>query len=159
MGRSILVTDRRGVSPVFAYVLTLGITTLLVAGLLFTASGYVEGQRESVGEDELTVIGQQISADIAATDRLSRTDGASDASVQRDIPRTVVGSTYTVYVRKDGAGPTYPYLELTMSDPDVSVLVGIALAPGSELVESSVGGGSIVVVYDDTTGELEVRNE
>lgn len=159
MGRTVDVTNDRGVSPVFAYVLTLGITTLLIAGLLIAASGYVEGQREAVGENELKVVGQQISADISATDRLARTEGASDASVQRDIPRTVVGSTYTVHVRTDGAGPTHPYLELTMTDPDVSVSVGIALAPGSELVESSVGGGSIVVVYDDATGQLEVRND
>lgn len=159
MGRAVIVTDLRGVSPVFAYVLTLGITTLLIAGLLIAASGYVEGQREAVGENELKVVGQQISADIAATDRLSRTEGASNASVERDVPRTVVGSTYTVHVRTDGDGPTNPYLELTMSDPDVSVHVGLTLAPGSDLVESSVGGGTIVVVYDDTTGELEVRNE
>lgn len=159
MGRTDDVTAERGVSPVFAYVLTLGITTLLIAGLLIAASGYVEGQREAVGENELKVIGQQISADIAATDRLSRTEGASEASVERDIPRAVVGSTYTVHVRKDGAGPTYPYLELTMSNPEVSVLVGITLAPSSDLVESSVGGGSIVVVYDDTSGEMEVRND
>lgn len=157
MGRPGLVTDDRGVSPVFAYVLTLGITTLLIAGLLVAASGYVEGQRESVGENELRVIGQQISADISAVDRLSRTEGAANASVSRDVPRNVVGSTYTVHVRDDGNGPTAPYLELSMSDPDVTVQVGVVLAPGSSIVESSVGGGSIVVEYDG--GALEVRND
>lgn len=157
MGRSGLVTDERGVSPVFAYVLTLGITTLLIAGLLAAASGYVEGQRESVGENELRVVGQQISADISAVDRLSRTDGASNASVTRDLPRNVVGSTYTIHVRDDADGPTVPYLELSMSNPDVTVQVGVVLAPGTSIVESSVGGGTVVVEYDG--GDLEVRND
>lgn len=152
-----LVTDERGVSPVFAYVLTLGISTLLIAGLLVAASGYVEGQRSAVGENELQVIGQQVSADISAADRLSLTDGATDATVQRQIPRSVVGSSYKLHVRDDTEGPTRPYLELTASDPDLSVQVGVALAPDSTLVESTVGGGSIVVQYDGST--LEVRND
>lgn len=157
MGRTGLVSDDRGASPVFAYVLTLGVTALLVAGLLVAASGYVEGQRQSVGENELAVIGQQVSSDISAVDRLSRTDGAAEAAVGRDLPRTVVGSTYRIHVRDDGSGPTEPYLELTMSEPDVAVQVGIVLAPGTTLVESTVGSGPIVVEFDGS--DLEVRND
>lgn len=157
MERGALVIDDRGVSPVFAYVLTLGISTLLIAGLLVAASGYVEGQRSAVGENELQVIGQQVSADVSAADRLSRTEGAADATVQRDIPRTVVGSSYKLHVRDDDEGPTRPYLELTASNPDLSVQVGVALAPDSTLVESTVDGGSIVVEYDGSI--LEVRND
>lgn len=153
---SVSAGDDRGVSPVFAYVLTLGVTTLLIAGLLIAANGYVEGQREAVGENELQVIGQQVSADISAVDRLSRTDSASTASVRREIPRTVVGSTYKVHVRTDGEGPTDPYLEVETSDPNVTVQVGIVLAQQSSLAASTVGGGSIVVEYVD--GDLEVRN-
>lgn len=142
-------------SPVFAYVLTLGITTLLIAGLLIAASGYVEGQRESVAENELEVLGQQLSADIAATDRLARTDGANETWVRRDVPREVVGSTYTVHIRKDG-GPTEYYLELTSADLDISIVVGIATQTDLEL--TSVGGGTIVVEYDESANKIVVSN-
>lgn len=151
-----MTRNTRAVSPVFAYVLTLAITTLLIAGLLIAASGYVDEQRESVTENELEVLGQQLSADIAAADRLARTDGATATWVQRDIPRDIVGSTYTVHIRSDGAGPTEYYLELTAADLDVSIEVGIATQTALEI--TSVGGGSVIVEYDESANMIVVSN-
>lgn len=151
-----MTRNTRAVSPVFAYVLTLAITTLLIAGLLIAASGYVEGQRESVAENELEVLGQQLSADISAADRLARTDGATETWVRRDLPSDIVGSTYTVHVRSDGSGPTEYYLELTAADLDVSIEVGIATNTDLEL--TSVDGGSVIVEYDESADQIVVSN-
>lgn len=149
----------RAVSPVFAYTLTLAVTTLLIAGLFIAAGGYVTAEREAVAENELEVIGQQLSADIAAADRLSRTSGATDARIERQLPRTVVGATYTVEVldrTNTGEGPTEIYLELQSKQPDVTVQIGVSVV--RDVKTGSVGGGTVVVEYDDEDEELQVYN-
>ena len=148
------VTGERGVSPVFGYVLTLGISTLLVSGLLIAASGFVDTQREQTTESELQVIGQQVSADIAAADRLHRTDGATNVVIERDLPNSVVGSQYTVFVRSDD-GPTDTYLRLRTVRPEVTVKVGITSE--TDVVDSAAGGGKIKIQVTDA-GNLEVTN-
>ncbi|WP_254840222.1 DUF7266 family protein [Natronomonas marina] len=150
------MNGERGVSPVFGYVLTLGISTLLVSGLLIAAGGFVEDQREQTSRSELRVIGQQVSADIAAADRLHRTDGASEIAITRTIPEQVVGSQYKVAVRTDSNGPTVPYLELTATRPEVTVEIGVASE--TAVAESTVSGGEIVVEYESGPDELEVSN-
>lgn len=151
-----MIGGERGVSPVFGYVLTLGISTLLVSGLLIAAGGFVDQQRELTTESELRVIGQQVSADIAAADRLARTDGASEISVTRQIPEQVVGSQYSLSVETDANGPTQPYLQLRTVRPNVTVQVG--LTNQTAVAESRVGGGEIEVAYLPASDELEVRN-
>jgi hypothetical protein len=149
--------DDRAVSPVFSYVLTLGITTILIVGLLVAATGYVDDQRRQTTENQLQVIGQQLSADIAAADRLARTDGAEDVAIRRDLPDRIVGSSYTITVKNDSNGPTEYYLELSTARPDVTVTIGIASM--TDLATNGVGGGEVVVSYDSADDELEVSNE
>ena len=149
------MTGERAVSPVVGYVLTLGISTLLVSGLLIAASGFVDTQREQTTESELQVIGQQVSADIAAADRLHRTDGATDVVIERDLPDSVVGSEYTVFVRSDNDGPTDVYLRLRTVRPEVTAEVGVTNE--TNVAESAAGGGKIEIRVTGT-GSLEVTN-
>ena len=148
------MTGERAVSPVVGYVLTLGISTLLVSGLLIAATGFVDTQRERTTESELQVVGQQVSADIAAADRLYRTDGATDIVIKRDLPDSVVGSQYTVFVRSDDDGPTDAYLRLTTVRPNVTVEVGVANE--TNVANSAVGGGEIEISHDGNA--LKVTN-
>jgi hypothetical protein len=142
------VASVRGVSPVFGYALTLSISTMLVGALLVSAGAFVDDQRENTAESELRVIGQQVSADIAAADRLSRTDGAEDIRVSQTVPGSVVGSTYTIRVRQNG-GPTTPYLELSTTRPNVTVTVGIASKRDVRPGATAHGGEVVVVVVDN----------
>ena len=148
------MTAGRGVSAVFGYVLTLGISTLLVSGLIIAAGGFVGNQRELTSRSELRVIGQQVSGDIAAADRLVRSGGGTRTEITRQTPERAVGSQYTVAVRTDDGGPTPAYLELRTVRPEVTVEVGIANE--TAVAGSEVGGGEIVVRYDRAAGHLEV---
>lgn len=147
--------DTRAVSPVFAYVLTLGIAAILITGLVVAAGTYVEDQRERTAQSELQVLGQQLSSDIATADRLNRTDGTSEVRISRTLPNTVVGSQYRVDVRDDGEGPTDTYLRLTATDIEVTVTVG--LTTESDVV-GSADGSTVVVEYDKTNEQLVVQN-
>ena len=150
------VSHDRGVSPVFAYVLTLGISTLLISGLLIAAGGFVDTQREATSRSELRVIGQQVSADIAAADRMTRTEGSTEVSISRDLPERVVNSQYSLSVRTDTNGPTNPYLQLTTVEPNVTVDVGVASE--TTVGRSTISGGEMVVEYDGAADELVVKN-
>ena len=146
--------DERAVSPVAAYVLTLGVTAMLIGGLMIASGSFVDDHRQSTAQSELKVLGQQLSADLAAADRLSRSEGTSETSIQRSLPTRVVGSHYTVSVRHGGDGPTDPYLELEAPELDISVTVGVtSLQP---VPETTVDGGDVVVEYSN--GELVIQN-
>lgn len=146
------MSDTRGTSTTLGYVLTLGITSILITGLLFGAGGLVEDQRERTVRSELQVLGQMVAADVSAADRLA-TAGDATGSIRRDLPPTVAGSSYTLEVVSESQTETY--LRLSTDDPAVTVEVDMALR--TTLVESSVTGGRVVVTYDPVTG-LEVTD-
>ncbi|WP_254832164.1 DUF7266 family protein [Haloglomus salinum] len=147
--------DDRAVSTTVGYALSLGISALLISGLLIAGGGFLQDQRVTSTRSELTVIGHQIAADIASADRLVGTD-ASNIRVQRNLPDRVTGSAYTVAVVTSGE----THLRLTSAEPEVTVRVDVEaqFAPGG-LEQTSVDGGDIEVVYNpDGDDELVVRN-
>jgi len=146
----------RAVSPVVGYVLTLGITALLVSGLIIATGGFVDDQRERTTRSELRVLGQQVSSDIAAVDRLNRTGGAEEVVLERDLPDQVVSSEYTIRIEDGTGGPTDPYIELSTAQPAVTVQVGIASE--TDIVTSALGGGEIEVRYRKSSDDIRVDN-
>lgn len=156
----LMTVDRRGVSPVFGYALTLGIGMLLMVGLVMAAGGHVDSQREQVTESELQVIGGHVAADIAAADRLHRTAGTTEIQISRDLTYRVVGSTYRIEVKNNSQtafdGPTDHYLELTAREGNLNVSVVVGVPSQTRVAETSVGGGPIVV--EARGNELVVRN-
>lgn len=150
--RARLAIDERAVSTTLGYTLSLTVATLLVGGLLIAGGGFVEDQRERTVRNELQVIGQQVSADVAAADRLASTDGTNDrVVVSRNLPNEVTGVRYTIAVESDG-GETY--LTLSTDSPDVSVRVDFAAE--TSVAETDISGGDIQVTLMD--GELEVQH-
>jgi hypothetical protein len=149
----------RGQSTSLEYVLVVGITTLLVIGLVFSAGGYVEDQRERAIRTELEVLGQQVAADVAAGDRLVR-EGVTDFNLSRNLPETVAGVTYTVAIEVDDPGnaPSRDtFVRLTTSDPDVTVDVDMALE--TDVAEGSVDGREIRVTFDTAADQLVIEND
>ncbi|MFC4549507.1 MULTISPECIES: DUF7266 family protein [Halorussus] len=148
-----LATDERGVSTTLGYALSLTVATLLVGGLLIAGGGFVEDQRERTVRNELEVIGQQVSADVAAVDRLAQTVETGTVTVDRNLPERVTGKQYTIAVRADGADR---YLVLSVDRPEVSVRV--ELTSETTVAETAVSGGDVRVVYDPSADELEVQH-
>lgn len=151
-GEPRIQTDTRAVSTTLGYALTLSITMLLITGLILAGGTYVEDQREQVIRSELQVIGEQVSSDLAAVDRLAQTSQTDRVVIARQIPDAIAGTTYTIEVVD--AGTTNAHLELTTATPDVTVNVDLKLI--TTIAPGSVGGGDVEIVYDGT--DLEVRD-
>lgn len=141
--------DERAVSAVLAYTLTLGITSLLVIGLLVATGGFADDQRHETIHDELEVLGQQLAADLSAADRLVR-NGGQTVSVSRSLPNDATGVPYTIEI----VGGTPTTLRLSTSNPDV--IVEVQIRTQTPVSSSSVIGGDVAVV--ESGGNLEVRN-
>lgn len=144
--------NERALSTVVGYVLSLGIASLLIAGLLVATGGFVDEQREATIRDEMEVIGHQLAADISAADRLVRAGGSS-VTVFRTFPDQVAGVPYKI--RVDPGSPTT--LVLSTEDPEVTVEVDLrtqtSVGPTGGI---TIDGGAVVVEYTGT--KLEVSD-
>ncbi|WP_224269567.1 DUF7266 family protein [Haloprofundus salinisoli] len=146
-------TDR-AVSTTLSYVLALGITGILISGLLVAGGGLVEDQRDRTLENELRVVGQQLAADLETADALVRSAPSGRVRLARQLPPRVVGSSYVVEIAdEDGDGDT-EMIHLSTSNPDVTV--SVSFATRTTVAADSVSGGDVRIVYAD--GELVVEH-
>jgi len=151
----------RGTSTALSYVLTLSIATLLVSGLLFAGSTFVEDSREQVIRQELQVIGEHLASNVEQVERYANaTDIVRSASIEQTFPSRVTGSTYDVTLSGGGGDPR---LYLNATKPAVSVRIDLdsssrirnnadAYADGGTIAIRCEGGGS------DDCGGIVIEN-
>jgi len=148
------MSDARAVSTTLSYVLSLAIATLLITGLITAGGSYVDTQREQVIRDELTVIGQQLAADVERADRLVRAGNPGPGNsvtvtLNRTLSNRVTGESYDITLV-----PSEEAIVLNTTQPDVTIRIGIANQ--TNLASSSARGGDIQIRY--ASDKLEVRN-
>lgn len=156
-----LGTDERAVSSAVTHVLTIGITTVLVAMLLISGSSVLEAETDRSVESSLETIGERLAGEIDNVDRIAA-NGADTVTVTADHPHTVSSTGYTVDVlAADVCADEAPLLDgstqclrLTASEVDVVVYVPVTSEAGLD-TESSVSGGTIEIVYDGDEIRLE----
>lgn len=127
---------------------------LAVTGLVAAAGDFVNDQREQVVRTELDVVGEQLADRLVAADRLVQSGNQTDRLVvNATMPNRVAGVSYTVSVADTGSSR---WLNLTSHGPEVTVAV--KLETETDLVENSISGGNVDIVYGPTADELEVRS-
>jgi FlaG/FlaF family flagellin (archaellin) len=153
-------TDDRGVSTTLSYVLTLSITTLLLAGLLIATGGYVDDRREQIVRSQLEVVGQQTAASIEAADHLNSTTVGDDdpaVRVSRTLPERIARTGYTIAIRD---APPEVVVSADTRNLEVVVTVPVVVEASGGVRPVSVQGGDIVVEYDfDGGNELVVNSD
>ncbi|MFC5970237.1 hypothetical protein ACFPYI_02730 [Halomarina salina] len=142
--------EDRGLSTVISYVLTLGVTGILITGLLVAGGDIVGGQRQATIDSQMQVVGQQIVSDFETADQLSRDGTPSTIVLSRSYPDRMTGATYMVHL-EDVSGTTKQRLVLTTENPDVSVSVtfdtyrDISISGGG-----AIRGGELSITFDGT---------
>jgi hypothetical protein len=97
------------------------------------------------------VVGQRLAADVERVDRMAAAgDGVTTARINRSIPTAAVGERYQVELE----AAQEPTLVLTADGADVSV--SIPISNRTDLADSTVGSGSVAVVYDSDTEEIRL---
>ena len=148
------MTERtqRGVSFTLNYVLATAIAALLMSGLIVAGGNFVEDRRDPVVQEELTVVGQHVAAQLEQADRLVvASDDASETEtrIRRSYPEGVAGTTYTVRL---SASRETVFVNASTSEISVEVPVETETSLGS----SSADGGPVAVVYDSGADELVI---
>ena len=143
----------RGVSTTLSYVLTLGITTLLLTGLVTATSGYVEEQRERIVRAELEIVGQQVAATIENADHVGEPGG--EVELSRQLPRQIARTGYRIAVNESGMNRTV--VSASVRDGEVRVVVPVNIESDHTLNPTTVQGGPIRVAFDSSS-EIEVTS-
>lgn len=146
------MTDR-AVSTTLNYVLSLGIATLLITGLLLAGGTFVDDRRENVVRSELTVVGQQLAADLARADRLvTASAGSPDVRVEQSLPERITGVMYRVRLQEA------PDQRLVLNTTELDVSVAVNVTTRTSLADSGAEGGDMAIVYDTSDDHLEVTD-
>lgn len=162
--------DRRGVSVAVTHILAIGITTILLAGLLISAGSVLDRERENAAREELHTIGDRIGGEMSSVDRAGSAGADERIELETNHPSRVSGSSYTVRLR-DGSGGACDAsyvddhdgcLVLSTSELDRDVIVPLDLRDDTQVVDGAANGGDVFVVYENEPGsdpEITIEND
>ena len=150
-----LTADDRGTSIAITHVLTIGITTLLIAVLLTGAGGLLETETDRSAETSLETVGERLAGEIHSVDQLASENSDGTVTVTANHPRTVANSGYTVELLEPDDCADTPLLdgsteclELTSQGADVTTHVPVKTDTSLE-TGASAPGGTIEVTTED----------
>lgn len=153
--------DDRGTSIAITHVLTIGITTLLIAVLLTGAGGLLETETDRSAETSLETVGERLAGEIHSVDQLASENSDGTVTVTANHPRTVANSGYTVELLEPDDCADTPLLdgsteclELTSQGADVTTHVPVKTDTSLE-TGASAPGGTIEVSTDGD--EITIR--
>jgi hypothetical protein len=152
--------DDRAVSIAVTHVLTIGITTILITGLLVGASGLLESEKQGATRDELRTIGNRMVSEMSSA-YYSSGDGPNDRVVVRvSHPEYVAGNNYNVELRDSGCiAPAVSSSKcLVLQTPTGNNEVVIPIDPQIELQTPlpEVSGGSFYIVVEMSGGSMKL---
>jgi len=152
MRRRSSAPDDRGIETVLSHVLSVAITTLLIVGLVASATGYLDAQKQQAAAQELRSIGNKLASELATADRLARSGDSVELTSRQ--PETVAGSVYTASL-VDCSSPVC--LRISADNYDFSMLVPIENE--TTLSMTSRGGGRFRITSDGGASgpELDLR--
>jgi len=85
--------DTRGMSTPLSHVLSVGITTILLVGLVSGAAGFLDSQSERTARQEMDTIANRLASELDQADTLGRQ--GDNVTLNTTHKQTIAGSTYT----------------------------------------------------------------
>ena len=151
-----MIDDTRAVSPAVTQALTIGISTILISGLLLSGGQYIENRQEDTVRTGLQDIGSGVTSDLVRLDQFPTSSLEGDLQFRSEYPSELAGQGYRIEV-VDGSPVT-----ITVSSTTESLSTTVRFESDPDVCESTVGGGAVVVAYDEDgnggSGCLEVRD-
>ena len=147
-----LPADRRAVSVTITHVLTIGITTILISGLLIGTGTLLDSQKDRATYDEKSTIGDRLASEITAVEQsaLRSDDDDVDVVVRTEHPRQLSGGQYFVTLSDACDVWERDYcLELDSGQTDtVEVPLHLEEDPDEDDLNEPVQGGEIWIQSD-----------
>ena len=151
-----MIGDTRAVSPAVTQALTIGISTILISGLLLGGGQYIEERQENTVRTGLQDIGSGVTSDLVRLDQFPTGSLDDDISFTSEYPSRLGDQGYRIEV--ESGSPVTIHVNSTAE----SISTTIRFESQSEVCDSTVDGGTIAVAYDQdggpaSNGCLEVR--
>jgi hypothetical protein len=148
-----MMADERAVTPAVTHAMTIGISTILITGLLIGAGQLMDDQQSYVVEGGLENVGGAITSELVRVDQFDKTGVDSDITLTASHPSKVGGQTYDI-ILDPGSDETTLHLNAT----DQSELTVLTRFDNETAVcPSVVDGGTVVVAYNVSASCLELR--
>lgn len=148
--RSPLRGDRRAVSSTLGYVITLGISGILIVGLLTAGGTLVTNEREVVAREQLTVAGEQLATGMADADRLAATGDGGTIRVEVWLPDGAGSAPYSVRLVSQSTAAGEPNAtKIVAESPALDVSESVVVRTTFEVADATIDGGPVVVTFDD----------
>ena len=145
--------DDRGVSTAVSYILAIGITVILVSGLVVGMNSMMGSQSDRALDSELRVIGEGLGSEITSVDRVAMNANEGDTHIMRiEAPMFVAGEPYRIELDPN-EGESHARLVLITSERQHTVFLNTR----SEIAHSSVQGGTLWIATDGS--ELRLTEE
>lgn len=151
--------DDRAVSTAVTHVLAIGITTILISGLLVASASLLTGEQDSAGRTQLQEIGNRVAEQIyAASVAVDETGGGTQrATVRVDQPSRVSGYSYVANLYQgDQPECDDPVYSPSSGDPDHCLVLDPAagLEVQEQVIPVDIEGepGDYAVELDQTSG-------
>lgn len=137
--------DDRGAATALSHVLVIGITAVLLSGLLVGLSTFVDGQQEASTHEQLETIGSRVADQLARVDSLG---ARGNASLRAEFPDRVNQNRYIMeVVPPDDCDGTFVPDEiqacLELEAPDAGVTVYVPLDNRTAVSVSDPDSGSV----------------
>jgi len=142
--------DTRAASVPLTHALSLGITALLVAGLLLGSGQLLDRQAERVTEKSLRDVRESVANELTRIDRLSSSRPGTNVSSRVVYPACVGGTGYDIHL-VDRGGSAVVFTNAS------GVSTRVRLQFDSDVCGRSVNGGPVELVYDDDEDCLTIN--
>ncbi len=121
----VTAADDRAVSTAVTHVLAIGITTILISGLLVASASLLTGEQDSAGRTQLQEIGNRVAEQVYAASATVDETGSTPQSVtvQVDQPSRVSGYSYSVSLENGSSSACDDPVNAPPSDPDYCLVL------------------------------------
>lgn len=150
-----LLDDDRAVSSAVTHALALGITAILVSGLLLSANTVFTDQRENSAREQLRTVGNRIADDLARASMLAQDGG--NVTIRARHPTSVAGRPYVVTFLTGGDCDTDLFtteacLDLSLQGTNTDVQVPVRNETAVSFRAGAGGAFTIEAVANDSAG-------
>ena len=135
-------SDDRAASIALNHALTLGITAILISGLLISAGQIVTRQEEHVSEEGLTDVNEVLITELQQVDRLAATGSPSLVRSSVALPPRIGGTGYNVKLA------VYSSDRVVLWTNTTAHTVPVEFGNRTAVCERGLSGGDISVTYD-----------
>ncbi|WP_336339629.1 DUF7266 family protein [Haloarcula brevis] len=145
--------DDRAVSPAVTQALTIGITSLLVTGLLIGGSQMVDSQRERVTQEALENVADGVARDLVRLDAFETGTLDTTVSFRAMYPERIADQAYNVEVISDSSH-THVYANAS----GLNRYAVVQFRNETSVCPSVVSSGPLAVSYNATADCMAVTD-